>query len=141
MKATHKPPTDVQVTPADLLRMAALYIQRHGWTQGVFFTSAFVDPAPFPPACAAGAICTATVGQPTAPADLRPGTRPVAYQALAFFADYLNDFGHPTTRPDAVNSIGDWNDETGRTMTEVITALHDAADEWDRLHQQEGVNQ
>ncbi|MEO3820987.1 hypothetical protein [Plantactinospora sp. B24E8] len=136
MKATHNPPTtrDVDLTPADILRCAAIYVQRHGWTRGVFFTSALVDPTPFPPACAAGAICTATVGQPTMPADLHPGTRPAAYRALAFFADYLNDFGNPSSRPDAVNTIGDWNDETSRTGTEVIDALNDAADEWDRQH-------
>jgi hypothetical protein len=30
--------------------------------------------------------------------------------------------------------IGDWNDEPERTITDVTTALREAADHWDRTH-------
>ncbi|WP_438941345.1 DUF6197 family protein, partial [Micromonospora craterilacus] len=37
MKATQKPPAIAPVSPADLLRMAALYLRRHGWHQGTYY--------------------------------------------------------------------------------------------------------
>ncbi|AVT38016.1 hypothetical protein [Plantactinospora sp. BB1] len=134
MKATHNPPTRpvVDLTPADILRCAAVYLKTRGWTRGNFFNP--LTSVPFPSACAAGAICAATVGRSTVPADLSSTDRSLAYQALAFFADYLNDFGDPNNRPDAVNFIGDWNDETDRTAAEAINTLNDAATEWDRQH-------
>ena len=57
MKATHTPPIldlDTGMTPADLLRNAALYLRRHGRITGEFF-DLLADSA-FPPACTLGAI-------------------------------------------------------------------------------------
>jgi hypothetical protein len=34
---------------------------------------------------------------------------------------------------------GHWNDDKGRTLTEVIEALTDAADDWDRTHHTGGA--
>ena len=62
MKATHNPPTTALVTPADLLRMAALYLRRHGWHQGSYYDTLTATDNPTPPACAVGAIGMACAG-------------------------------------------------------------------------------
>jgi hypothetical protein len=139
MKATHNPtdtadtqptPAEVQVTPADVLRGGAQYLQLHGWTQGDFF-DILTGPA-FPPACAAGAICTAATGAPTHPQQIHGPDGRLAMAAMHHFAECL---GYPPIdRPDVAYPIGDWNDEDGRTLDEVTMALTEAADEWDRRH-------
>src|SRR4051794_10897029 len=75
MKATHPPRTliarhleppataDPELTPAVLLRGAALYLTRHGRTVGEFFANSDAE-YPFPAACASGAINIAAHGRP-----------------------------------------------------------------------------
>src|SRR4051812_18776365 len=75
MKATHKPaiPADLctpipdlvdpVMTPAVLLRGAAVYLQRHGWTTGEFFANSEQN-RPFPAACSLGAINICAHGRP-----------------------------------------------------------------------------
>ncbi|WFE46360.1 hypothetical protein [Verrucosispora sp. WMMD1129] len=145
MKATQNPPTAVQVTPADLLRMAALYLRRHGWHQGTYYH--LTTDTPTPPACAAGAIGIATAGHRVEHfSQLAPDALGDYLAALAAFVDYLD-----TTEPlflvdddgfviDEHTSPYSWNDDPARTAEQVITALETAADEWDRLHTTGGEN-
>jgi hypothetical protein len=144
MQPTQNPPTepifgpDVEAvtTPAVTLRNAALYVERHGWTQSLFFDLA--HDGPFPPACAMGAIRMAVYGSTS----LDPDTTDVDQQALLTranrqLAGYLDpDFGisEDDDPYSASDRIGDWNDETDRTAADVITTLREAADDWDRLH-------
>ncbi|MDM4720360.1 hypothetical protein QTQ03_12535 [Micromonospora sp. WMMA1363] len=144
MKATQHPPTGVQVTPADLLRMAALYLLRHGWTQGRYYAT---TDTPTPPACAAGAIGIASAGHRVEHfTQLDPDALADYLAALAAFVDYL-DASHPMFLVDDDGSVIDehtspysWNDDPTRTTEQVITALQAAAHEWDRLHTTGGEN-
>jgi len=140
MHPTHTPPGADELTPADILRCAALYLSQRGWHQG----DMFADPTqPFPAACAQGAIRMAVCGSPTI-----AYTRETAHrvdQAVAVLATwlaftYLDEsrpeftaihHGDPTT---VTEIVGDWNDEADRTATEVFAALSGAADDWDRIH-------
>ncbi|MEV1143321.1 hypothetical protein [Micromonospora sp. NPDC049799] len=145
MKATQKPPTTAEVTPADLLRMAALYLRRHGWTQSSYYDIYAPADLLTPPACAAGAIGIACAGHRVEHfSQLDGGTLADYLAALGAFVDYLD-----TTTPvfavdeggfviDENTSPYSWNDDPARTAEQVITALQAAADEWDRLHSQGG---
>lgn len=145
MKATQKPPTLAPVTPADLLRMAALYLRRHGWHQGTYYNTT-IDTST-PPACAAGAIGIACAGHKVEHFAQLDGDTLADYLAtLGAFVDYLDDF-HPLFCVDEDGFVIDehispysWNDDPARTAEQVITALEAAADEWDRLHTRGGEN-
>jgi hypothetical protein len=131
MKATHNPPTDVQVTPADLLRFAALYLRRHGWTQGDYYTVVF--DALTPRCCVSGAIGIATYRTVVdVPFITDRPERSEYYAAMRALVDYLD--------LEAISDVFRWNDTTGRTLTEVVDALNAAADRWDALHTQGGDN-
>ncbi|MFE9916615.1 hypothetical protein ACFYPG_15810 [Micromonospora sp. NPDC005553] len=138
MKATQNPPTPALVTPADLLRMAALYLRRHGWHQGTYY--AHTTDTLTPPACAAGAIGIACAGHTVEHfSQLDPDALADYLSALGVFVDYLD-----TTAPvffvdedgyllDEHTSPYSWNDDPARTAEQVITALTAAATEWDSL--------
>ncbi|MEU4554006.1 DUF6197 family protein [Micromonospora violae] len=138
MKATQNPPTAAEVTPADLLRMAALYLRRHGWHQGTYY--AHTTDTLTPPACAAGAIGIACAGRRVEHfSQLDPDALADYLAALGVFVDYLD-----TTAPvffvdedgyllDEHTSPYSWNDDPARTAEQVITALTAAANEWDSL--------
>jgi hypothetical protein len=147
MHATQNTPASVEAerTPAGVLRGAAAYLQTHGWHQGARYDLRGEITAT-PPACAAGAIYTAAYG--CALADLLHTPEPTpdqwqsAQDALYTFATTLPGYDS-LRRPspeeerelyDAV--IGGWNDRPDRTLTQVTTALHDAADQWE--HRQPG---
>ncbi|WFE37981.1 hypothetical protein [Micromonospora sp. WMMD998] len=148
MKATHNQTTGVQVTPADLLRMAALYLRRNGWAQGTYYTP---DPTgtgqPFRAACSVGAIGMAAAGRRmNHPDQLHPADAVTYRRAIAAFVDYLDNFA-PVFHIDEDGYLLDehtspysWNDDPARTAEQVITALEAAADEWDRLHTDGGEN-
>jgi hypothetical protein len=143
MKATHQPPTldhEPGTSPADLLRGAALYLKRHGWTRGQFFDLLADTDGPFMPACASGAIITAASGRCLPNGLLTDDDQDpdavAAMRAMRVFADWIDGGyvpvdGFPVS---SIDVIGDWNDHDGRTLTEVIEALTDAADDWDRTH-------
>ncbi|WP_328421083.1 hypothetical protein OG470_04565 [Micromonospora sp. NBC_00389] len=143
MKATQNPPTAAPITPADLLRMAALYLRRHGWHQGTYYANSTNNPTP--PACAAGAIGIACAGYRVEHfSQLDPDALADYLTALGVFVDYLD-----TTAPvffvdedgyllDEHTSPYSWNDDPARTAEQVITALQAAADEWDSLHSEGG---
>ncbi|MBQ1042760.1 hypothetical protein KBX03_09590 [Micromonospora sp. C72] len=145
MKATHNPPTAVQVTPADLLRMAALYLRRHGWHQGTYYAP--TTDTPTPAACAVGAIGMACAGHPVKHfSDLRTDDRPTYLDAIAALTDYL-DQHYPIHLVDddgywldEHTSPYSWNDDPACTAEHVIAALEGAAKQWDRLHNQKGGN-
>ncbi|MEH1164627.1 hypothetical protein V6V47_04480 [Micromonospora sp. CPCC 205539] len=129
MKATHNPPTATPVTPADLLRMAALYLRRHGWTQGDYYTIVF--DALTPRACVSGAVAMAAYGTATDfPFGVDRPERPDFRAALGVLRDFL-DLG-------CTSRLFGWNDKPGRTADEVITTLTAAADRWDSLHNEGG---
>ncbi|MGC5030170.1 DUF6197 family protein [Micromonospora sp. DT229] len=144
MKATHQPPTLAPVTPADLLRMAALYLRRHGWHQGTYYATTNILT---PPACAAGAIAIAAAGHRVEHfSQLAPDVQGDYLAALGVFVDYL-DTAEPLFLIDEDGYLIDehtspysWNDDPGRTAEQVITALETAADEWDCLHTTGGEN-
>jgi hypothetical protein len=144
MNPTHNPihtnSTDTApppwITPADLLRGAALYLERHGWHQGDMFAD--LD-QPFPAACATGAIRMAACGT-TNPS--HTGSRAAEVTAaIKLLAFYLEDNVYePVDHRDLedhwayFNYVGDWNDEKGQTAAAVIDVLRAAADHYDRLH-------
>ncbi len=145
MKATHNPPTDLQVTLADRLRMAALYLRQHGWTQGAYYAT--TEDNPFPPACAIGAIGMAAHGVVTDCPEIEGPHVRDCNKAVEYLGNHLHDHGHinldsgdwnDSRDPSLPYSTGDWNDRPGRTAEQVTTALDAAADEWDRLHTQGG---
>ncbi|SCF13602.1 hypothetical protein GA0070607_5975 [Micromonospora coriariae] len=145
MKATQNPPTAAPVTPADLLRMAALYLRRHGWHQGTYYAPT-TDPLT-PPACAAGAIGIACAGYTVEHfSQLDPDALADYLSALGVFVDYL-DATAPVFHIDEDGYLLDehtspysWNDDPARTAEQVITALEAAADEWDSLRTTGGEN-
>jgi hypothetical protein len=144
MNPTHTPPnveaTPPEATPAEILRYAAVYLQRHGWHQGDMFAT-FTGPTP--PACAIGAIRMAVCGGLSG-YHFEQGQQ--VNRVVRVLAGYLYGLGlstaeHPgTAEPPAIvrgsadQVIADWNDEDGRTATEVITTLTEAATDWDRIH-------
>jgi hypothetical protein len=140
MKATHQLPTIGTVTPAGLLRMAALYLRRHGWHQGTYYAT---TDHPTPPACAAGAIGIAATGHRVEHfSQLDADT----LATLGALVDYL-DAHEPVFFLDEDGFLVDehgwpfsWNDDPARTAEQVITALEAAADEWDSLHTSGGEN-
>ena len=144
MKATQNPPTEVQVTPADLLRMAALYLRRHGWHQGTYYAP---TDTPTPPACAVGAIGMACAGRPVNHFSyINTDFQPAYLDAIAALTDYL-DQHYPIHHVDddgywldEHTSPYSWNDDPLCTAEHVIAALEGAAKEWDRLHPQGGEN-
>jgi hypothetical protein len=139
MHPTHNPPTGVSAepSPADVLRAAALYLDRYGWHQGHFYADETLPPSqrsnPFPPACAIGAIRVAVTGRRTEPAEVHhdPDQLVVINRAVCVLADHL---GIDPDRYDPVYEVGCWNDVPMRTISEVTTVLHAAATEWDQRH-------
>ena len=145
MKATHEPPTttaDLGMTPAELLRGAALYLRTHGWTTHQFYDLVADTDGPFPPACASGAIMTAATGTClasgicTLDSDADTEILTAAWRALRVFAAWIDLEYSPGGyyETSAIDVIGDWNDHQGRTPDEVIETLTDAADNWDGIH-------
>jgi hypothetical protein len=127
-------------TPATVLRNAAEYIWRHGWTQEQFYDRETESGEFFPPACAVGAIRLAVFGEPV---DLMydaddPDTKP---EVLAM-ADEVHEAQHALcarlrsdyTRDDcaSMDTIAVWNDDPRRTLGDVIHTLNLAADDWEQ---------
>lgn len=145
MKAIQNRPAGVQVTPADLLRCAALYLRRHGWHQGTYYAP--TTDTPTPPACAVGAIGMACAGRRFHSFfDLNIDTQTAFREAVGVLTAYLD--GHePICAIDDDGFLIDehtspysWNDDLTRTAEQVVAALEAAADEWDRLHAEGGEN-
>jgi hypothetical protein len=140
MHPTQKPadtgPTDtgeLTGTPADTLRVAATYLETHGWTQGVFFAG-ITDL--YPPACAAGAIRAVVYGYPDdkiTPAHPLLGCVQAALSTLAESLGLADSVDADWDWFEVVqDTIASWNDATERTLEQVVQALRDAADDYDR---------
>jgi hypothetical protein len=136
MKATHNPPIlDTGMTPADLLRGAAAYIEIYGRTTGEFFD--VLADQQFPPACAAGAIGICAHGRPVLCSDdtTDDTASDAAIAAMRIFAASLDgDYANGDHSTSAIDIIGSFNDNQTITDTDVILALNEAADDWDRAH-------
>jgi hypothetical protein len=135
MHPTHQQPEPAQVdtTPARVLRDAATYLDRHGWTQGNFYK--FFAHDPMPAACAVGAIRMAVYGKPVTGIDFigEPDARTLCVRAEATLADHL---GIDTTDTDlrdldTTDGIVRWNDHTNRTRFDITDALRAAAEACD----------
>jgi hypothetical protein len=130
------------VTPADILRGAARYLEEHGWHRGAYYGG--TPGQPFPPADAVGAIGMAAYGTrqddlytPDAPADDIRGFR----RAVDCFCDYLGRTepmcrlsGDEDIDLDLELSPFVWNDDPARHRLHVVLALNAAAKDWDRTH-------
>ena len=132
MKATHEHPTTtptVRATPADILSGAATYLRLHGWVQGEFFD--LLNAQPFPPACVLGAISVAASGRCIAQpfTDLDDDSSDDAIRATRALAALVDPDYNPGYLS-AIDVIGDWNDQQGRTLDDVLDALTTAADEY-----------
>ncbi len=145
MKATHNPPipadlntpgldlVDPVLTPAVLLRGAALYLQRHGWIRGEFFD--LLTEAAFPPACSLGAINICAHGRPILCSDdgSQDTDTDAAITAMRVLAATLDpDYG--TGETSAIDIVSAFNDHPDRTLDDIVQALTEAADDWDRAH-------
>lgn len=128
-------------TAPDLLDKAADIIVRNGFHQDEFFLRLTVDGLPLPhrwaaeerkdprlcPVCAGGAINVAA-GWRRPDLEQNPGgPRGYHLDALRAFARHVDPNFEPAVddRPYAV--IGEWNDETGRTLDQVTAALRECA--------------
>jgi len=147
MHPTHQPTSDLVTrssTPAAVLRHAAIYLWRYGWTKAAFYEQP--DPEiehPFPPACTVGAIRAAVFGKPmdalydTTGSELdNPDHTKLVEQVIAaqrvLAAEVDPDFDPDESG--TLDVIADWNDCYERTICDVLIALYAAADQWDATH-------
>jgi hypothetical protein len=125
MQPTQNSPAAVDMTPADALRSAALYLDAHGWIQCHLYTFAldtFVPTEPFPSACAAGAIAMTICGRAITYLNRTDPERELFDRTVDYFEDYLT-----CTDPIMVDGDYDpsvtWNDADRRTAKDVIATL------------------
>ncbi|MFI7541093.1 hypothetical protein [Actinoplanes sp. NPDC049599] len=129
------------VTPADILRGAARYLEEHGWHRGAYYGG--TDTNPFPPADVIGAIAMAAYGDrqglyhPLACAEATRDFR----RAANVFCDYLARTepmcrlsGDQDIDLDLELSPFVWNDDPHRHGLHVVLALNAAAKDYDRIH-------
>ena len=131
MHATQPDPAGVDPTPADTLMRAAEYLQRHGWTRGVFYATTNTDT---PPACVTGALAIAAYGYPHPDpySDTFHPDSPVADCWHAFVTAEYRLSAHLGLKPAERDSLEPetlyhWNDDPARTADEVIATLCAAA--------------
>jgi hypothetical protein len=130
MDATQQPPAGVDPTPADILLRAAEYLERHGWTRGVYYAT-ITDT---PPACVTGALAIAAYGFP------HPDPYSDTFNPDSAVADCWHAFvtaehrlsAHLGLKPAERDSLEPetlygWNDDPARTPAEVIATLRGAA--------------
>src|SRR5436305_10827708 len=138
MHPTHKPAQPVgvgidpvELTPAEVLHGAALYIQRHGLHRGEMFANLR---AATPAACAQGGLKMAVCGGPDV--TWTPATSSVFDHALGVLADYLRTQYAVWTPEEFIDDpailVAEWNDRIATDLQEVTNALNAAADQWDR---------
>jgi membrane-bound lytic murein transglycosylase B len=131
------------LTPADILRCAARYLQTHGWIQGNHYQPNTIES--FPPACALGAIDIAIYGHRNAAPNNRTEEERANWRLLnrttAHLAAYLWDAGSVTEHDyygglccSDREIVSDWNDEDGHDLAVILDILTSAADEYDWTH-------
>lgn len=129
----------IEVSPAELLRAAKHYVATFGWHQGAMFADFGL---PCPPACAAGAIRFAVMGEtmPCADEALSDGRADRFVDTVDVLAWYLINTGAVIVDDDSFTDdmpydvVAGWNDDASRNVAHILAALNGAADEWDRLH-------
>jgi hypothetical protein len=138
VQPTQKPAPGAELTPADILRLAALYLRRHGWTRdGYYVESITMEPIATPGACALGAIGMATYGAPVSdPFDRGNVDADVFRYTAEVLRDHLelNVFGLPENLGHPYTTVSTWNDNYAASADEVIHTLEAAAKEWDFYH-------
>lgn len=149
MHPTHIQDADVQDwTPAEILRAAARYLARYGWTQGVYYNLAGLrayrlDPSralSFPPACAIGAMAMTVYGEIREAPESDSHARDIGLAQVALL-DYLDLDPYADPEVDPYDEDPDpqpvgvyaWNDSQC-SAGDVIYALRKAADAWDGQH-------
>lgn len=127
-------PAGVDPTPADTLRRAAYYLQRHGWTRGAYYATTNTDT---PPACVTGALAVAAYGYPHPDpyTDTFHPDSPDADRWHAFVTAEYQLSHHLGLKPADRDSLEPetlygWNDDPTRTGHEVIATLHAAANQY-----------
>ncbi|TDC37096.1 hypothetical protein [Micromonospora sp. KC213] len=141
-KPIHTPGALADLTPADILRCAARYLELRGWTQGNPYE--FGEHDSFPPACTLGAIATAVYGHPVNIEDRYCGDGAAADlwdKTVRCLADFL---WHDGRVPDFDSTSGswcatteivaDWNDDATQTLPDVLDILRTCADDHDWTH-------
>jgi hypothetical protein len=133
MRAAHDPGP----TPADLLRRAAGYLDTHGWHQGATYD--LRSDSATPPACATGALDLVAYGDLVTADEVgyEVDLTPAVLAALRLLSAHVVDTTGGYSDHDCGEYrtvVGDWNDDDGRTITDVTTALRAAADTWELVH-------
>jgi len=140
--------------PVQVLRDAADYLEANGWTRDEFFTpkyrivvcggepEAFFTDEP-PAACALGGIQIAVTGEPVDVFangfNVTPATDrqfKAVLHATELVVDHLRR-EHNTAGLGSLSKVvalARWNDRNGRTAAEVISAMRDAAETYERSH-------
>jgi hypothetical protein len=124
-------PVPADATPAAILRVAADYIDIHGWTKGAFFPLG--GDMWCPPACALGAVRMAVCGYPARRSDaLSPAQTTRILIAERLLADQLGYHLDPDATLEIRTVIEKWNDRDWRTAADVTTELRAAATTYER---------
>ncbi len=117
--ASAQPTCAVCATVAEVLRSAALYLERHGWIQGGYYDA--TEGVFTPPACLVGAIGMACYGGPVdAPAQHFDDPAFVDFEAAVLHLDRF------LLVEDGSESY-DFNDAKGRALADVTRVLRKAA--------------
>ncbi|MFG3602096.1 DUF6197 family protein [Micromonospora chersina] len=134
MHATQNQVAEQVTTPARTLRDAALYLSRHGWTQGAYYDS--TSGSFTPPACTVGAVGMVCYGGPVdAPAQMFDAPEFTDFEAALTYLDGYLALRFPDGQYyEGLDNTYDFNDAKGQTADEVIAVLNAAADEWDRTN-------
>ncbi|MET8146889.1 hypothetical protein ACIBSW_14085 [Actinoplanes sp. NPDC049668] len=125
------------VTPADILRGAACYLEIHGLVKGAYYAP---DGQAFPPASTVGALSCAAFGETHPALPCRRPEWPVFRKAQRYLRDYLarrHEIIPGEPGEFVFLQLHNWNDAADQTAAHVITTLRAAADEWDYAHASE----
>jgi hypothetical protein len=108
-----------------VLRDAATYLDRHGWTQSTFYT--YRDAETMPAACALGAIRMAVYGYPVDCSQrlADPSSLRLTLAAIRLLAEHIGVEIDPDDL-DPVDEIAHWNDSSDRTRFDVVEAMRNA---------------
>lgn len=130
------------VTPADILRGAATYLELHGWFQGDYYATftggIAVSAEPFPAADVAGALGMAAHGELHDVPFLAGPNKTDCHNAYQWLSAYLADQGEITPpEGDGPHHMSKWNDHDNQSAEHVIAVLRAAADQYDWQHASE----
>jgi hypothetical protein len=106
-------------TPSSILRRAAHYLERHGWTWGCRYEERTET---VPAADVVGAIRIAVVGDPVHDTYDTPEQATQVGRTLACLTAFLH-----LDQADPIESLTEWNDTVPTNTGDTVTALRDAA--------------